>query len=102
MKLQHVFSSLKKLSPALTFLFVLPLLMLNGCGNPFSSSLGGGSFGFFGLIYLLLAIYCLIQILGTNLKSTNKFFWVALVVIFPLIGSIAWLLLGNKGRGDVF
>ena len=56
------------------------------------------------LLYLLplaLAIYALVDLVQTRdeeIQGLPKLAWVALIVLFWVIGPIAWLLAGKRGR----
>jgi hypothetical protein len=54
--------------------------------------------GVFGLIVLGLWIFCLLDVISTDeyaCRNLGKTMWVILVLFFPLIGSIAWLVAGR-------
>jgi hypothetical protein len=54
--------------------------------------------GAFGLIVLGLWIFCLLDVISTDeyaCRNLGKTMWVILVLLFPLIGSIAWLVAGR-------
>ena len=53
-----------------------------------------GDLGFWALIHLALAVYALIQILGSSADTGRKILWIILVALFPLIGLIIWFLAG--------
>lgn len=50
------------------------------------------------LIELGLLIYCLIDCIQTDsaaVRNLNKTLWILLILFFPLIGAIAWLVAGR-------
>jgi hypothetical protein len=53
-----------------------------------------------------LSVYALVDCLQTqNPKALPKFFWVAIILFFPVVGPVLWLLFGRTndrgwGRGD--
>jgi hypothetical protein len=54
--------------------------------------------GVFGLIVLGLWIFCLLDVISTDeyaCRNLSKVIWVLLVLFFPLIGSIVWLVAGR-------
>lgn len=54
-----------------------------------------------GVVSLALAIYCLIDVIRTPEGAAQhlpKIAWLVLVLLFPLVGSIAWLVAGRPGR----
>jgi hypothetical protein len=54
------------------------------------------------IIPLVLAIYCLVQVAqsrSNQVRTFPKWAWLVLIVLFPLLGSIAWLWVGRpQGR----
>jgi hypothetical protein len=44
--------------------------------------------GAFGLIHLALAVYAIIQILGSRVEVLRKVIWILVVAVFPLVGLI--------------
>ena len=51
-----------------------------------------------GLVVLVLAIYCLVDVIGTRddrVRNLPKIGWIVIVLLFPLVGSVAWLLAGR-------
>lgn len=56
-----------------------------------------------GLIHIGLAVYCLVDIAQTeerNPRGIAKGLWAAMVLLLPLLGGIAWLVLKWRERGD--
>ncbi|MEJ7636104.1 PLD nuclease N-terminal domain-containing protein [Aeromicrobium sp.] len=54
--------------------------------------------GVLGLIVLGLWIFCLLDVISTDehaCRNLGKIAWVLIVLFFPLIGSIAWLVVGR-------
>lgn len=58
-------------------------------------AVGGGILGF---IVVLLDIWAIITILGSNASAGAKLLWCLLIVVFPLLGLIAWLIAGPRAR----
>jgi hypothetical protein len=54
--------------------------------------------GFFGLIVLVLDIWALIHIIGSDRGVGSKVFWVILVLILPLLGFFIWLIFGPRTK----
>jgi hypothetical protein len=52
--------------------------------------------GIGGLILLALDIYALISIFNSRSSTTGKVLWSLAVIIFPLVGFIAWLIFGPR------
>lgn len=55
--------------------------------------------GLFGLIILILDIWAIVNIIGSNSSTGNKVLWIVLILILPLVGLILWLLLGQRAPG---
>ena len=54
--------------------------------------------GAMGLVVLGLWIFCLLDVISTDeyaCRNLGKTMWVILVLLFPLVGSIAWLVAGR-------
>ena len=54
--------------------------------------------GVLGVIVLGLWIFCLLDVISTDehaCRNLSKIVWILLVLFFPLIGSIAWLVAGR-------
>lgn len=55
-----------------------------------------------GLVWLALIVVALIQIArSSELSTPMKVLWVVIVFFFPLVGTLAWFVLG-RGIGDPF
>jgi hypothetical protein len=52
--------------------------------------------GLFGLIVLVLNIYAIVKIVGSTATTGAKVIWVIVILIFPLLGFILWLIFGPK------
>lgn len=52
--------------------------------------------GLFGLIILVLDIYAMIQVLGSNAEPLKKGIWVLLIFFLPVLGLLLWYLMGPK------
>ena len=48
------------------------------------------------LVWLVIIVYTIIDILKSGGSTGKKALWIALVLIFPLLGSIGWFLFGRK------
>lgn len=54
--------------------------------------------GVLGLIVIGLWIFCLLDVISTDeyvCRNLSKTWWIILVLFFPLVGSIAWLVAGR-------
>ncbi len=47
-----------------------------------------------GLLLLIAAIYAIVMIVQSRAKPIEKVLWSLLVILLPLIGVIAWFLMG--------
>ncbi|MCQ3829168.1 PLDc N-terminal domain-containing protein [Microbulbifer elongatus] len=54
--------------------------------------------GILGLIILIADIYAIIKILQSSASGLKKLVWVLVVVLLPVIGLIAWFLIGPGGK----
>jgi hypothetical protein len=56
----------------------------------------------FSVVSLALTVYCLVECIGTpegSVRNLPKVAWVFIILLFPLIGSIAWLAVGRPETG---
>ena len=56
---------------------------------------------FAGPVILLLWIFCAVEVILTREEDTRhlpKMVWLLLVLFFPLVGSVAWLVAGRPAR----
>ena len=52
--------------------------------------------GFFGFILLALDIWAIVSLLSSQISNVAKVGWILAIIILPLLGFIAWLLLGRR------
>ena len=52
--------------------------------------------GVIGFVVLLLNIWAILKIVGSGASTLSKVVWIAIVLILPIIGFIAWFVLGPK------
>jgi hypothetical protein len=53
---------------------------------------------FFGLIVLLMWVFCLIEVISSDegaIRHLPRLWWLLIVLFFPLVGSIVWLVAGR-------
>ena len=55
-----------------------------------------GGMSLIGLAVLILEIYVLYRIITSSMSTANKVIWALIVLIFPLIGGIVYLLVGGR------
>lgn len=53
--------------------------------------------GFFGLLLLIASIYAIVKTVQSKASTGAKVFWIAFVLLLPLIGLIVWFFAGPKG-----
>lgn len=53
--------------------------------------------GLGGLIILALDIYAIYSVLTSGASVVAKIVWTVIILALPIVGFIAWLLLGPKG-----
>jgi hypothetical protein len=54
-----------------------------------------------GLVVFVLWIYCLVDVIGTRddrVRNLPKIAWILVVLLFPFVGSIAWLAVGRPEK----
>ena len=52
--------------------------------------------GLLGFIVLVLDVWALVSILGSNAGTGGKVLWCLLVIILPVLGFLIWLLAGPR------
>ncbi|APX94397.1 hypothetical protein BWR19_16435 [Halomonas sp. 1513] len=53
--------------------------------------------GLLGLIWLIIVIWAVVKVAKSSAGPVAKLLWILILLFFPLIGLIFWLLLGPKG-----
>ena len=61
------------------------------------SSLGNAFGGLLSLIWLIIVIWAIVKVAKSGAGTLAKVIWIIVLVFFPLIGLILWLLFGPKG-----
>lgn len=51
-----------------------------------------------GLIVLVLDIYAIYQTLTSGASTLAKVVWTLAIILLPVLGFIAWLIAGPRGR----
>ena len=54
--------------------------------------------GLFGLLLLIAMVWAIVSTIQSGAGTGAKVIWVIVILLLPLIGVIAWLLFGPKGR----
>lgn len=52
--------------------------------------------GIFGLIILAFDIYAILKVVGSSASTMAKVIWILVIIIFPVLGLLAWLVAGPK------
>ncbi|WP_366554487.1 PLDc N-terminal domain-containing protein [Aquibaculum sediminis] len=52
--------------------------------------------GLLGLILLVLVVYAIIKTVGSSASAMGKAIWIVVLLVFPFVGFIAWLILGPR------
>jgi hypothetical protein len=52
--------------------------------------------GILGLIVLVLNIWAIVKTVQSGASTGAKVVWILVVLIFPVVGFLAWLLFGPK------
>jgi hypothetical protein len=53
-------------------------------------------YGIVGLVILILDIWAIVTIINSGRDFGTKVLWILLILILPVIGLIAWLLMGRR------
>lgn len=53
--------------------------------------------GILGLIWLIIIIWAVVKVAQSSAGLLGKILWILILLAFPVIGLIIWLLLGPKG-----
>lgn len=54
--------------------------------------------GILGLLIFIADIYAIVKIVQSSAEGLHKLLWVLLVIFLPVLGLIAWYLMGPGGR----
>jgi len=52
----------------------------------------------FGLLHLIIVIVVITNIVKSQESTGSKILWAVIVLVFPLLGLIAWFFLGPKAK----
>lgn len=53
--------------------------------------------GLLGLMWLIVVVWAIIKVAKSTAGSLTKLLWILVLLFFPLVGLLAWFLLGPKG-----
>lgn len=71
-------------------------MTLAACGGG-TNIFNKGYTGFFGALHLIVLIWAIVDIVGTDKKSTGtKVLWILVVAIAPVFGLIFYILAGRE------
>ncbi len=51
-----------------------------------------------GLLHLIIVIVVIMNIVKSQESTGSKILWAVIVLVFPLLGLIAWFFLGPKAK----
>lgn len=54
-----------------------------------------------GLVWICLLVFCLVEVIrtrGEEIRLLPKVVWLSLVLLFPIFGSVAWLIAGRPEK----
>ncbi|MDX1785199.1 MAG: PLD nuclease N-terminal domain-containing protein, partial [Roseovarius sp.] len=51
-----------------------------------------------GLLILIADLYAIYQVLTSGTSTAAKVVWTLAILVLPILGFIAWLLAGPRGR----
>ena len=54
--------------------------------------------GIIGLLLLVAAVWAIVNIAQSGASAGAKALWIVLVLVLPLVGFLAWLVAGPRGR----
>lgn len=55
-------------------------------------------YGILGLLILIADLYAIYQTVTSPASTVAKIVWVLAIIILPVLGFIAWLVAGPRGR----
>lgn len=53
--------------------------------------------GILGFIWLIIVIWAIVKTAQSSAGPVAKLLWILILLFFPILGLIIWLLLGPKG-----
>lgn len=55
-------------------------------------------YGLFGLLVLIADIYAIYSVLTSGASTGSKLIWTLVILFLPVLGFIAWLIAGPRGK----
>ncbi len=84
---------------ALALSAFLVTLLLAGCttgdGNLIDMGRNPWSLGCCGILVLILDIIAIVEVIGSGRDLGSKLLWIAVIIIFPLFGCVAYYFFGR-------
>jgi len=54
--------------------------------------------GLLGFIILLLDVWAIVKVFGSNTSDGSKVLWIVIILILPVIGFLIWFFIGPKSQ----
>jgi hypothetical protein len=61
------------------------------------SSVGNAFGGLLSLVWLVIVILAIVKVAKSRASTVAKVIWIIVLLAFPLLGLIIWLLFGPRG-----
>ena len=61
------------------------------------SSVGNAFGGLLSLVWLVIVIMAIVKVAKSRASTIAKVIWIVVLLAFPLVGFIIWLLFGPRG-----
>lgn len=58
--------------------------------------LGGLFQGVFGILVFVLGVWAIARVINSAASTGKKVLWIAIIILLPILGVIAWYFLGPK------
>ena len=55
-------------------------------------------YGLLSLIILVLDIVAIVKILGTPISGREKFLWILVILLLPVLGLLLWLMMSPRAK----
>ena len=55
-------------------------------------------YGLFGILVLIADLYAIYQVITSSTSTAKKVVWTLAILILPVLGFIAWLIFGPRGK----
>jgi len=53
--------------------------------------------GLLGLIWLIILVWAIVKVAKSPVGAISKLLWIIVLLLFPVLGLLLWLLWGPKG-----